>query len=411
MTGYPAISGINYGYGLDSISSDPYWQKYWMMSQQMDSVTNAQRQSANAAALQNSPVFQAAPQDSLTTQPTNVGMPQVEEKKSASTALATTLLLGTTAIGTACWLASRGRSAGAKGLWNQIKTGFKSFGKGSTKVAPKFQARQLENGKWVISLPDKARVFKGTEIATNKDSLGIAVNEGLKWTDDLAMIKGYNLEIKGADNTIKRITYRNGEVISCVDLSKSLTDSTRNLTEAYRNGSIDEALKSQIDDAIKAINSKDVTKLPSNISLKNIAYTQEMDGAQALFAANVETKFGTNGIKLLKTNRYPLESDQVWAERTGEFKDAILALTNAKKPVYDAWQVGVGTYNPKIKGWPSAASIKIKDNQIVGISENGVFHDTNSVRYRSLYNQYQSTFDDAFKHQGEFKDVVWDRAA
>ena len=45
-----------------------------------------------------------------------------------------------------------------------------------------------------------------------------------------------------------------------------------------------------------------------------------MDGAQALFAANVETKFGTNGIKLLKTNRYPLESDQVWAERTGEFK-------------------------------------------------------------------------------------------
>lgn len=197
-----------------------------------------------------------------------------EEKK--SNGLAWAIGIGATAIGACWWLASRGKARNATGLWNQIKTGFKSLYK-------------------------KPNIVKEAQnIAKNKEIFKF--NDALKWTEQGANLKGFQFELKNADGVLNRVTVQNGQVSALTDLTKKATkeNNLRNITEAYNNGTLNETFKKQIDDIVKMVTDKDVSKLPKGVELKNIIYTAPVEQGYVSYLANA-AKAENNGLKFLST--------------------------------------------------------------------------------------------------------------
>lgn len=90
----------------------------------MDSLAAAQNSNALGALTQS-----AKTNSATSTSPTFQGAIPRAEKKESGSSTAGWLLAGTAVASAAWWIASRGKSAGAKGLMNQLKAGLKSFGK------------------------------------------------------------------------------------------------------------------------------------------------------------------------------------------------------------------------------------------------------------------------------------------
>ena len=201
---------------------------------------------------------------------------QGKEEKSGN-GLAWALGITATAIGTAWWLASRGKARNAKGLWNQIKLG-------------------------ATSLFNKPKVLRGAKIADYKDSLKI--NEALKWTDEAANLKGFQFELKNPDGVLNRITVRDGQLVGLTDLTQKATkeNNLRNITEAYKNSKLNEGFQKQIDEIIKMVTSKDVSKLPTGVEIKNIVYTNPVENGIVSYMANA-AKAERNGLRHLRV--YP----------------------------------------------------------------------------------------------------------
>lgn len=166
---------------------------------------------------------------------------QAKEEKSGN-GLAWALGIAATAIGTAWWLASRGKARNANGLWNQIKLG-------------------------ATSLFNKPTIIKGADIAKHKSSLNI--NEALKWTDEATDLRRFQFELKDANGTLQKIFVKNGEVTN----------------KAYNEGKFSETFKKQIDDIIKTIKEKDLSKIPEGVNLKNIQYTAKLNNGIGVYNA------------------------------------------------------------------------------------------------------------------------------
>lgn len=111
MTGFQAIGADPYF--LQAYNSPNYYQL--MQTQQAQQAQQASQTGAVAGVqnptsqVQQTPTFKGAQEDTTKSSGTNWG------------ALGLTLL--TTGIGACWWFASKGKAAGAEGLWKQIKTG------------------------------------------------------------------------------------------------------------------------------------------------------------------------------------------------------------------------------------------------------------------------------------------------
>ena len=221
--------------GLDSLMMnggynsflDPAWQQYWAMSQQMNAQNYAQQLAASQAA---------------TTQPTTVGAVQAgakaasspsfqggaiaraEEPKKGGNGKAIGLTIGALAVAGTAFLASRGKSAGAKGLWNQISTGFKSLGKSTKNATNSVQIRNV-NGQNIISLPEKARGLNvraggsytnSMQLEREAQALGLQFNPTLQLVDDAARLNSTRFTFKfGSGKATKEYEgiYRQGKIV------------------------------------------------------------------------------------------------------------------------------------------------------------------------------------------------------
>jgi len=260
-TGLTSMNGLYGTYGMQSYYNNPYFlQAYYspnynqMYGQQQmynpQQIVSAQAGTNNSSATQltgaNNVNFKGA-QSAITSE-------AKEEKK--SNGLTWALGIGATAVGIGWWLASRGKSCNATGLWNQIKTGFKS----------------------VVSKPKI--LSAADDIAKHKDTLKL--NEALKWTDDAAKLKGFQFELKDADGVLQKFAYNNDEII----------------TKAYKDGKLSDTLKKQVDDIITEIKGKDIANLPSDVTLKNITYTADINIAVGFYRAL--TPDATNNLKFVR---------------------------------------------------------------------------------------------------------------
>ena len=150
MSTVDSLSISNYGMG--NLYNDPAWQKYWMMSQQMDSLSNMQN--ANALnALSQAANWGATTTTTATSNPTfgNGAIPRATETAGGGLG-AGWLLAGTALVGTAAYIASRGKTG--KGFVENFKAGLKSFGKSSADVSKQFRVAEV-GGKKVCYLPGK----------------------------------------------------------------------------------------------------------------------------------------------------------------------------------------------------------------------------------------------------------------
>ena len=331
-----------------------------------------------------------------------------EEKK--GNGLAWALGIGATAIGASWWLASRGKARNATGLWNQIKTGFTSLFDKSADVAKTISFQEI-NGKKVFSIPEKTRVLKQTEAVVQNEALGLALKDGLKWTDDAAKVAGYKFDLKDGDDII-RVAVRNNNGtnnFTYTNISKGLKDEGRKLT------SVSESLQKQIDEVVNAVNKKDIKAVPSGIELKSMFYGLENNsGTSSLYfdKLGAKSKIDT-GLKFVKSDRFLDGSDAVNAvmHDNETFKQAYQNLTG-KKVSYEGWNIAQANYNPagfKNKTgnvWPSDTHLIISNNEIIGLVENGKALDVNTDRFKSLKEQFGDVFEKAMDNQKDFTNVI-----
>lgn len=388
-TAADSLSISNYGY--NSLYSDPAWQKYWLMSQQADSLAAAQNANALGA------LTQSAKTDSITaTSPSFQGAIPRAAESSGSSKIVAGATLGLTALaGATWWIASRGKGAGAKGFMNQIKAGFKSFGK-SAKDAANFEARKVGK-KWIVSIPKETRILKGSSMIGESKSLGLDVSTTLEWTDKAAKLKSTWLEFQHNGHT-KKALYRDGKIVKCFGKDgKEITN-------------IGSGLQAELDKFAQALQSKNAL---TGVTLKDTVYGTTFDGGSALYIANSSKNTINNGLKIIKTNRFAADSEKVkgLAIRNPNFGNALEEITG-KTPKYDSWNCAKATYTPTgVKKWPANTVIEIENDTIKGITVNGKFYDTNSDKFLILQKDYESVFKDAFKHKKDFQIASFGLAA
>lgn len=389
---------------ISSLYNDPYFM------QALNSPNYYQLQQAQQSATQT----QTPTTADTATSSTNATNPTFQGKAAESTGSGTGVAVALTAAaaigGTALWILNRGKGKGAKGIVDQFKKGIESF----KKEKNVYEIRKI-NDKYVFSLPNKSEVYRGADISTKNNALGLGIDEGLKWTDKAAKVKGYHINITGSDGIANRITVRDGKVVSCVNLSKKAGEEGRLFTDAYNNGTLDTAFKKQIDDAILAMNKRDMTSIPSGVDIKNIVYHQTTDGANALFLANAEKTGVTNGVKVVKTNRFELNDEKLKAAREeNEGFNQIVANITGKKSKIDGLDISYATCTPS--GLPAGHEIVIKNNAIKGVNVTGSdaktkFYDINTDTYKALHFDNKEIIDKVLANNTEFKNVAYSYAA
>ena len=409
-------------YSLSNLYNDPAWQKYWAMSQQMDSLSR--NQYANTLGTLTTPTattIAAAANTATATNPTfgqaGTTIARAEEPKSgnATTGL---LLVGSAAVGTALWIASRGKAAGAKGFMNQLKAGFKSFGKNASKDAKTVvNAKFGADGKLMYAeVPGATRTFRtgaGTQVddvVNTASSLGHNTPKNLLWTDASTKLKGFQMEFTH-DGKRNLVTVQGDRISLC----KNITDS--NNPHTFDLDTTTQAFRDEVTKYIEAINKKQV---PTGVKVQNIAYTNGDGSAlylgEAVKTSKKATSTPTNGLKVFKTNRHTdLKSDEVLAAADKDSRIA-KALEEINAGNFESWGVRYGEYRPtttnwrgkekEIAGWPENTNIVIKNNEVAGVMENGTMYPFGHDRYHSLHHQFKSVFDDALNHKKDFTNVT-----
>lgn len=419
--------------GLDSLMMnggynsflDPAWQQYWAMSQQMNAQNYAQQLAASQAA---------------TTQPTTVGAVQAgakaasspsfqggaiaraEEPKKGGNGKAIGLTIGALAVAGTAFLASRGKSAGAKGLWNQISTGFKSLGKNkATQESAKLITGTNKAGQRWVEIPGtKAKNItctNTTEVSNavkTAETLGHDVQAGLQWTDEAAELNGAIIKIRhgGQVNTVRvnksGYTIRNGK-----NDVFTITDQT------------DPTFVKMVEDAISALKSKGKTAFPKNTSLERVTYTNKEGSAiyRNYFKQNkgktILDSTKNNDLHLLRTRRYNNLTDEAVIAARSDAKVAA-ALDELKAGKLDSFNIAYGEYVPAKTGWFKKTAVKgavsgqawdpttkivIRDGKVAEVIKGGKVYKEGSVEYNSLYNDFKTVFDEALTHRAEFTNI------
>ena len=266
------------------------------------------------------------------------------------------------------------------------------------------------NGKKVFSIPEKARKLVPAEAIAQNETLGLALNEGLKWTDDAAKVAGYKFDLKDGDDIIRvAVKNTNGtNHFTYTNISKGLKDEGRKLT------SVSENLQKQIDDVVNAVNKKDIKAVPSGIELKSMFYGVENGGTSALYFDKLKANSKINtGLKVVKSDRFIEGSDALnaYMHDNETFKKAYQNLIG-KNVSYDGWNISQANYNPAgFKNqtgavWPADAHLIISDNKVIGLVENGKTFGIDTERFKSLKEQFGEVFEKVMDNQKDFTNVI-----
>lgn len=408
--GLSSMNGLYGSYGMQNSFNNPYFLQAFNApnANQVQAQQQAySQQMANTA--QNNVSFQGA----QVANPNNISVQgaqatiteQAQEKESGGNGLAWALGIGVTLVGAGWWLASRGKGRGAEGLWNQIKTGFTSLFDKSADAASKITVKSV-NGKNVFSLPNKVQNFKGAEAIAKSKELGIAVNEGLKWTDEAAEIARYKFDLKDGDDVI-RVTVNNikgKDKLVFRNVTKGGKEQGKILT------SVSEELQKQVDNVVDAVSKKDPKAIPTGIEVKDILYASQNNGTTSIHYNG--RKAATNSLKYIQTNKFLATDDAVLATMNDNatFKQAVENLSKNDK--FEGWSIAEALYSPTgVKNasgtvWPANTSLKIENDKVAGIVENGKVFGCDSDKFKALKEQFGEVFEKAMEKQNDFTDIV-----
>jgi hypothetical protein len=209
MSNRPAINDTVSNYGMD-----PYFYQYYMQNY-ADSIKAAQAQQTE----NNS----ATSQITATTESANTAFRASVDnaKKSKSSLLPALITITVGTIGAGCYIASRGS---AKGILEQLKARFRSFGSSSKTKQGIFTFAQTKNGKKVCTIPGKVNKIHQGDTAKQLEMVGLDNGTNLNLSELTTTIKGETKLAEGVQ--IRKCTYKvgkntvtvkNGKIVSYKD--------------------------------------------------------------------------------------------------------------------------------------------------------------------------------------------------
>ena len=396
-------------YGYNSLYSDPAWQKYWMMSSQMDSLAAAQNANALGA------LTQSAKTDSITaTSPSFGAIPRAAESSGSGSATAAVLAIGATAVGTAWWIASRGKAAGAKGLMNQLKAGFKSFGKSANTNALQFTTI---NGKKVCMLPNQTnKIYVDPKKHSNYldmmkqelEKIGLDNGHILKVADltttkagktvlaDGVAIRSGSFNIGG--NIIK---FKNGKVVSYTDSAgKDILARYTDPGKIAKYKATNEAAKKQIDDFLAG--------LKEGTNLNQVSNLEAVINQNGILRKMTNKGLGSDlKLNYALSKRFSIKDKVVDAYRLHN-ESANKLLTKFEKGETGLGKIVGAEWTAKMHDGKKYTFI-IENNQIKGI-RNHKGKVLTQTEMDSLQYNNSKIFDNVFKKEKEFQNIIYQAA-
>ncbi len=387
-----AINGLyNDPYLMQALNSPNYYQ----MQQAQQSVAQTQipavATTATDTATATNPAFQG----------------KVAESSDSGTGTAVALAATAAIGGTALWILSRGKARGAKGIVEQFKKGWESFGK-NAKKSEKLMVRN-ENGLNIVAIPNQTnRIYTDSARGTAKQQLeAIGLKNGdkakldvLTTTKDGKTVLAEGVQIRRGTYTLSNgniATFRNGKVVKYTDSTgKDILIQYTEPARVAKYKAVNEANKKEIDDILAGLNQGQNLDKISNLGvlIKQNGITRKMTntaaGSELQLDWALSKKFGMNDIHVDSYRKGNSQADEF--------------LTQIAKG-----KTGVG----KIVG--AEYTTKMHDGKnITLIIENGVIRRAKDASGRWLgqtelesYNyRNKKTFDDVFKNEKKFKNVI-----
>lgn len=409
-----AINGFSQydPYLMQALSSPNYYQ-----------MLQAQQKDAHVAVADNTRVAKTP----AISNPSFQGVPRATETESSGgSGKALLLTAGAIAIGATAWIASRGKAAGAKGFWNKLQAGFKSFGKTAKTKSNPIQIRNV-NGQNIISLSNSRGMnirtgsyTNATQLANDARNLGLQFNPTLNLKDHAARLNStkfdFTTTVKGkkgkATTTKYEGIYRKGELVGLKDVTNNKTIDLNNIPQDA---------EATVKSIIEGFPTK---KVPSGVTLKDTTYIQTFEGGQAMFLAN--NPAGKNGLRVVKTNRYKMNDDAVTIAcgKDTKLKEGIKAFNAGK---LDSWEITDGIWKPaksktfwekhglkkssEYKGaitgkkWDDSVELVVKNGEVVGLTKDGgktIFAKSSTDTFKALEADFPEIFNNISTHNKDF---------
>lgn len=395
MTVYPGINA----YGIDSLATDQYWQQYLAAQASMQSTPKTMGLfNADSTGLATGANGITGSSSTATTQgistPTFQGaIPRAEEtKKSALPAAA--LLIGTAAIGTGCWIASRGKATGAKGIGKQLKAGLQTFSKSSKYKGFSFTTI---NGKKVCTLPKQSNKIAGAGAADELAKIGFdngnTVPTIIKNLEDGSQALADGIKIRQASfiNGTDEFVIKNGKLVSYKNAAGE------NLMSKYLNPveEGDKAYKEIIDKMIAEFNQgKNLDQL------RILDFVHQQDGVLRHFSQNAG---GNYDLVSALSHRFNIKDKAVDAYRLNDtYIDDL--LKKFEKGKTDIGRITAAEYAVKMGGEDYTFVI---ENGAIKHIKNKEGKVISQVAEDSLKYHNSKVFENVFKNTDDFTNVIY----
>lgn len=314
------------------------------------------------------------------------------------------VLTGLVASGAAATiLACKGKSAGAKGLWNQIKTGWNQvFKSGSKEAAANATNKTTEGfidnsvtvrtvkGKNVVTVPDRVRVIGSNTtpgyVSAQAEQLGINTAD-LAWNGEGAKLQSTWVSFKQGDTEVKAF----------YDATKEKFERVYGVSKGAKKGTqLDTVgdLGTKLDEIAASLKQG---KVPGDgVNLLNTRYYKIADDSMVRYNANFANRtiadnanVNVNGLRSITTNRYLATDDAVQALKFGDTSFA-KSFRPGEKGFSDAWVIGSAKY--RAKGLPNSTQIAIKNGEINGVYVDNKFYGLETDKFKAIANKHETIF-------------------
>ena len=301
-------------------------------------------------------------------------------------------LIGTTvlAIGAAA-LTKRahtvGGAKGAKGLWNQISTGFKDIFKGNfwkgifkgSKTAEQGKAYftvGTHGGKQVCTIPGQRNIIKGTDAATRLQAIG-GKTDMPALTDKGVEFLGYKFKLTDGYSVVY---HQKTGVTHLYDKNGKLAKT------------ISQKRQKEIDKIIAKVKKKDKTTLDS---LENVYFSHTEGGITRKFMTQ-HTDSAKNGFRSAEADFFTLDSTQAKAFFNSHESEATLAKAFKEGKVKD---LAIDEAGLSLKLGSKNYDFKIVGDEIAEVTVGGKTYKRGSMDFEAIMYDHGKEIKKAFENK------------
>lgn len=384
-----AINGYNWS---------PYDYQFFAQAWNTPNINNPSFQGAQNT--QNTAQTTNTAQGSILTQQNTPASSKEEEKGTNWGAIAT----GVAAVGAAAlciYAHGKGKGSGiiektTDGL-KQIWNGFKGkAGKIINKGTTEFSVTKGANGETLCTIPNRTNIMKTPDAAQKLTEIGAKVDAPtLTNTTGIPLLNPKTTFAQGVK--LREGTYIDGPMELTFKKGKvtSYKINGQDMLAKYRNPVEPTEIKNKetIDKLLSSFNRGE--KLDK---LTNVRYSHKENGVSRMFHCDRGVENPT--LEFAVSNKFNASSDVVKAYGADNPKvaDALKSFAEGKT---DGLKILEADYVS-----PSFGTFHIKNGEITGLTEGGVFHAKDSDRFKALYSENKEAFDNVLKNEDGFTNIV-----